>query len=86
MNLLFKLSYLSSNFALTLGYLNLVSNNPAQKIRRGCSSDWLESRKECGSNVSSLFLFGSTLCDETKMAAYVWEIIHNREIKIHVYA
>ena len=28
LNLLFKLSYLSSNFALTLGYLNPVSNNP----------------------------------------------------------
>ena len=30
LNLLFKLSYLSSNFALTLGYLNPASNNPAQ--------------------------------------------------------
>ena len=29
MNLLFKLSYLSSNFALTLGYLNPASSNPA---------------------------------------------------------
>ena len=27
--MLFKLSYLSSNFALTLGYLNLASNNQA---------------------------------------------------------
>ena len=30
LNLLYKLSYLNSNFALTLGYLNLASNNPAQ--------------------------------------------------------
>ena len=29
--MLFKLSYLSSNFSLTLGYLNLASNNPTQK-------------------------------------------------------
>ena len=29
LNLLFKLSNLSSNFALTLGYLNLASSNPA---------------------------------------------------------
>ena len=29
MNLLFKLSYLNSNFVLTLGYLNLALNNPA---------------------------------------------------------
>ena len=27
-NLLFKLSYLMSNFALTLGYLNLALNDP----------------------------------------------------------
>ena len=30
MNLLFKPSYLSSNFALTMGYLNPASKNPAQ--------------------------------------------------------
>ena len=30
LNLIFKLSYLSSNFALTLGYLDPASNNPAQ--------------------------------------------------------
>ena len=30
LHLLFKLSYLSSNFALTLGYINPASNNPAQ--------------------------------------------------------
>ena len=30
LHLLFKFSYLSSNFALTLGYLNPASNNPAQ--------------------------------------------------------
>ena len=29
LNLLFKLSYLNSNFALTLGYLNPALNNPA---------------------------------------------------------
>ena len=29
-SLLFKLSYLNSNFALTLGYLNPSLNNPAQ--------------------------------------------------------
>ena len=32
MNLLFKLSYLNSNFALTLGYINPALNNPAQFI------------------------------------------------------
>ena len=30
LNLLFKLSYLSLSFALTLRYLNSASNNPAQ--------------------------------------------------------
>ena len=29
LNFLFKLSYLNSNFALTLGYLNPALNNPA---------------------------------------------------------
>ena len=33
LHLLFKLSYLSSNFALTLGYLNPASNNPAQNYK-----------------------------------------------------
>ena len=28
-NLLFKLSYLNSNFAVTQGYLNLALNNPS---------------------------------------------------------
>ena len=36
LTLLFKLSNLNSNFALTLGYLNPALNNPAQKIMRGC--------------------------------------------------
>ena len=30
LDLLFKLSYLNSNFALALGYLNTALNNPAQ--------------------------------------------------------
>ena len=34
MNLLFKLLYLSSNFALTPGHLNPASNNPAQILVR----------------------------------------------------
>ena len=33
LNLLFKLSYLNSNLALTLGYLNPASNNPVQKCK-----------------------------------------------------
>ena len=33
MNLLFKLSYLNLNFALTLGYLNLALNNPALVVK-----------------------------------------------------
>ena len=32
-NLLFKLSYVNSNFELTLGYLNPALNNPAQQRR-----------------------------------------------------
>ena len=32
LNLLFKVSNLNSNFALTLGYLNRVLNNPALSI------------------------------------------------------
>ena len=32
LDLFFKLSYLSSNLALTLGYLNPASNNPAQSV------------------------------------------------------
>ena len=32
LNLLYKLSYLDSNFALTLGYLNPALNNPALKF------------------------------------------------------
>ena len=35
MNLLFKLSYLSSNFELTLGYLNPALNNSAQQSKEG---------------------------------------------------
>ena len=37
-NLLFKLSYLNSNFALTLGYLNPALNDPAQSLN--CHSDF----------------------------------------------
>ena len=33
LNFLFKLSYLSWNFALTLGYLNPALNNPAQRVK-----------------------------------------------------
>ena len=33
--MLFKPSYLSSNFALTMGYLNPASNNPAQEQKLG---------------------------------------------------
>ena len=32
LNLRFKLSYVNLNFALTLGYLNPVLNNPAQNV------------------------------------------------------
>ena len=39
LKLLFKLSYLSSNFALTQGYLNRASNNPAQAINSEQSFD-----------------------------------------------
>ena len=39
LKMLFKLSYPSSNFALTLGYLNRASNNPAQAINREQSFD-----------------------------------------------
>ena len=35
LNLLFKLSCLSSNFTLTLGYLNPSSNNLAQTSNHG---------------------------------------------------
>ena len=34
LNLVYKLSYLNSNFALTLGYLNPALNNPAQGFSR----------------------------------------------------
>ena len=34
LNLPFKLSYPSSNFALTLGYLNPTSNNPALSVKQ----------------------------------------------------
>ena len=34
LNLLFKLSYLKSNFALALGYLHTASNNPALRYIR----------------------------------------------------
>ena len=34
LNLLFKLSYLNSNFALTLGYFNPALNNPALMYQR----------------------------------------------------
>ena len=36
LNLLFKLLYMNSKLALTLGYLNPALNNPAQKA--GCSN------------------------------------------------
>ena len=32
LNLRFKLSYVNSNFALALGYLNPALNNPAQNV------------------------------------------------------
>ena len=35
LNLLFKFSYLNSNFALTLGYLNPALNNQAQVLTHG---------------------------------------------------
>ena len=40
LNLFFKLSYLTSSFALFLGYLNPASNNPAQGavVRRPISA------------------------------------------------
>ena len=34
LNLLFHVSYLNSNFSLTLGYLNPALNNPAQDLPR----------------------------------------------------
>ena len=37
LNLLYKLSYLNSNFALTLGYLNPALDNPAQ---HSTSPEW----------------------------------------------
>ena len=37
MNFFFKLSYLSLNFPLTLGYLNPSSNNPAQEDMLKCA-------------------------------------------------
>ena len=46
LNLLYKLSYLNSNFALTLGYLNPALNNPAQmslkrwRERARCFLEW----------------------------------------------
>ena len=42
LNLLYKLSYLNSNFALTLGYLNPALNNPAQNCsnRQKDVSNW----------------------------------------------
>ena len=42
MNFLFELSYLNSNFTLTLGYLNLPLNNPATAFTS-------EGRKDLGS-------------------------------------
>ena len=46
LNLLFKLSYLSSNFALNLGYLNPASNNPAQVfIIKSCTNGLFNSTR-----------------------------------------
>ena len=55
LNLLFKLSYLNSNFALTLGYLNPALNNPAQGsvVRRPVSSN-------LGLNLNPGFFFFSS--------------------------
>ena len=41
-NSLFKLSYLNSNFALTLGYLNPALNDPAQSLNFHSDFDFLE--------------------------------------------
>jgi len=40
LNLLYKFSYLNSNFALTLGYLNPALNNPAQGINPTVLACW----------------------------------------------
>ena len=40
LNLLFRLSYPCSNFALNLGYLDLASNNLARKLRYARETNW----------------------------------------------
>ena len=51
LNLLYKLSYLNSNFALTLGYLNPALNNPALVHKWGP-----------GTTISALFHRRTFLC------------------------
>ena len=46
LNLLFKLSYLNSNFAPTLGYLESALNSPAQER---FSNQYLISNRGCAS-------------------------------------
>ena len=48
-NLYFKLSYLNSNFELTLGYLNPALNNPAQLV-----VELINERREFASNLDRI--------------------------------
>ena len=52
MNLLFKLSYLSSNFELTLGYLNPALNNSAQQSKEGRKDNTQTMRENAGTQVT----------------------------------
>ena len=56
MNLLFKLSYLSSNFELTLGYLNPALNNSAQQSKEGRKDNTQTMRENAGTQVTIVFV------------------------------
>ena len=69
LNLLFKLSYLNSNYAQTLGYLNQASNNPTRPaaqsfrhIRYPNPQGHVTTGSEEKSGISARFWFTKRLC------------------------
>jgi len=72
LNLLFKLSNLNSNFALTLGYLNPALNNPALVV---CNSVWSQELQLHYVSVCIFkysFSYGNDKQDYNFVRNYIW--------------
>ena len=72
LNLLFNLSYLNSNFALTLGYLNPALNNLALRVRgRGEDQNYLEKDSQERAKQSEVVELGSSQSGCTRQKVLV---------------